>query len=129
MKFLCIYKSAKKEGVPPTEKEMETMGKLVEEGLKAGWLLSTEGCMPSSLGARVRLDKGKYTVVDGPFTESKELVGGFAIIQGNSLAEVVERTRHFLSVAGDGETEIRQLYDAGDCTAGAHSDLKERLTA
>lgn len=88
------------------------MGKLVEEGMKAGWLVSTEGCLPSSLGARVRLSDGKFTVTDGPFAETRELVGGFAIVEANSKQEAIELTKHFLQVAGGGETEIRQLYEA-----------------
>ena len=88
------------------------MGKLIEEAMKAGWLLSTEGCLPSAKGARVRLSDGKYTVTDGPFTEAKELIGGFAIIQANSKEEAIEHTKYFLQVAGGGETEIRQLYEA-----------------
>ena len=75
MRFLSIYKAAEK-GVPPTQEEMAEMGKLIEEGMKAGWLLGTEGCLPSALGARVRLSNGKLTVTDGPFTEAKEVVGG-----------------------------------------------------
>ena len=54
MKFLCVYKPAKPEGTPPNQKEMEEMGKLIEEGMKKGWLLATEGCLPTRLGARVR---------------------------------------------------------------------------
>ena len=74
-------------------------------------MLSTEGCLPSALGARVRNIGGKYTVSDGPFTESKEIVGGFALIQAESKAAAIEFTKRFLKVAGDGETEIRQLYE------------------
>ena len=88
------------------------MGKLIEEAMKAGWLLSTEGCLPSAAGARVRLWDGKFTVTDGPFMETKEVVGGFAIIQVASKREAIERTEYFLQVAGGGETEIRQLYEA-----------------
>ena len=88
------------------------MGKLIEEGMRKGWLLGTEGCLPSALGARVRLSEGKYTVTDGPFTESKELVGGFAILQANSKQEAVELAREFLRVVGQGECELRQLYEA-----------------
>src|SRR5215510_5144657 len=78
MKFLSIYKTVERNS-PPTQEEMTTMGKLVEEGMKAGWLLSTEGCLPTALGARVRRSSGKLNVTDGPFTEAKEVVGGFAI--------------------------------------------------
>jgi hypothetical protein len=111
MKFISIYKSAEK-GVPPTQEEMARMGKLIEEGMKAGWLLGTEGCLPSALGARVRLSDGKISVTDGPFTESKEVVGGFAILQANSKAEVIELAKQFLAVVGTGECELRQIYEA-----------------
>jgi len=90
---------------------MTAMGKLIEEGMKAGWLLGTEGCLPSALGARVRRSAGKVTVTDGPFTESKELVGGFAILQANSKEEAIELAKNFLSVVGQGECELRQLYE------------------
>src|SRR5213082_1062212 len=110
MKFLSMYKSVEK-GVPPSQEEMAKMGKLVEEGFKAGWLLATEGCLPSALGARVRNSSGKVTVTDGPFTEAKEVVGGFAILKANSKQEAIELARKFLAVAGDGECELRQLYE------------------
>ena len=114
MRFLSIYKHAKPEGTPPTPQEMAAMGKLIEEGMKAGWLVSTEGCLPTSKGARVRLAEGKYTVTDGPFTESKEIIGGFAIMRAKSKEEVVKLTKDFLKLAGDGECEIRQVYDPED---------------
>jgi hypothetical protein len=110
MKFISIYKSVEK-GVPPSQQEMATMGKLIEEGMKAGWLLATEGCMPSALGVRVRLDGGQVSVTDGPFTESKEVVGGFAILQAKSKADVIELAKQFLSVVGTGECELRQMYE------------------
>lgn len=90
------------------------MGKLVDDGFKSGRLLATEGCLPSAKGARVRLTGGKLTVVDGPFVESKELVGGFALIQAASKAEAIEYTKQFLQIAGDGETEIRQIFEVSD---------------
>ena len=114
MKFLCLYKPARTEGTPPTQQEMERMGKLVDDGFKSGRLLATEGCLPSAKGARVRLAGGKLTVVDGPFVESKELVGGFALIQASSKAEAIEYTKQFLQIAGDGETEIRQIFEVSD---------------
>jgi hypothetical protein len=114
MKFLCLYKPSKPEGTPPSQQEMDAMGKLVEEGMKSGSLLATEGCLPSAKGARVRLSGGKYTVTDGPFAESKELVAGFALIRAESKEDAIEQTKNFLKVAGDGETEIRQIFDAED---------------
>jgi hypothetical protein len=114
MRFLSIYKSVEK-NAPPSQVEMEAMGKLVEEGFKAGWLLGTEGCLPSALGARVRRTGNEITVKDGPFTEAKEIVGGFAILQANSKAEAIELARSFLRRVGDGECELRQLYEMGAC--------------
>jgi hypothetical protein len=111
MRFLCLYKPAAKEGGPPSPEMMEKMGKLIEKSFKDGNLLSTEGCLPSALGARVRSTGGQFTVTDGPFTEAKEIVGGFAIIQAKSKEEAIEFTKGFLKVAGDGETEIRQLFE------------------
>ena len=111
MKFLCLYKSAKGEGVPPTQQEMDEMGKYIEESMKSGALLATEGCLPSAMGARVRRSDGKFGVVDGPFTEAKEVVGGFALIQAPSKEAAIEITKSFMNVAGDGETEIRQVFE------------------
>ena len=88
------------------------MAKLIEDAMKEGWLISTEGCLPSALGARVRKENGKCTVTDGPFTESKEIVGGFAIIKASSKQEAIELTKRYLDAIGDAEVEIRQLYDA-----------------
>ena len=119
MKFLCMYKTSKPEGVPPTQEEMATMGKFVEEMKASGALLATEGCLPSAVGARVRLSAGKFNVTDGPFTESKEIIGGFALLQANSKAEAIELNKRFLEVAGDGEVEVRQVYEAGDCVGRA----------
>ena len=114
MRFLCIYKPGKPEGTPPTQEEMAKMGKLIEEAMKAGWLLSTEGCLPSSLGARVRLSGEKFTVTDGPFTEAKEIVGGFALMEAKSREEAIELTKKFLKIAGDGECELHQISGPGD---------------
>ncbi len=115
MRFLSLYKSPET-GLPPTQEEMDRMGKLIEDGMKAGYLLAVEGCLPSVSGARVRLSNGKVTVTDGPFTEAKELVGGLAILKAASKEEAIELTRQFLRVAGDGECELRQLYDADPIT-------------
>jgi len=114
MRFLCLYKPATEEGVPPSQQEMAEMGAFIEELTKSGALLATEGCQPSSKGARVRLSKGRLTVTDGPFAETKELIGGFAIIQVKSKEEAIELTTRFLEVCGDGESEIRLLHEAGD---------------
>jgi hypothetical protein len=110
MRFLTIYSSVE-QNRPPTQEEMDTMGAFIKEAIDAGVLISTEGCLPTSLGARVRLEDGKTTVTDGPFSEAKEVVGGFAIMELPSKAEAIEWTERFLRVAGPGVTEIRQLYE------------------
>jgi hypothetical protein len=97
---------------------MDEMGKLIEEWMKSGVLLATEGCLPSALGARVRRSGEKLTVTDGPFTEAKELIGGFALIQTKSKQEAIEYTKRFLKVAGDGEAEIRQIFEAPQAASG-----------
>ena len=112
MRFLSIYKSVET-GLPPSPEEMTRMGQLVEEGMKAGYLLAVEGCLPSAAGARVRRSNGRVSVTDGPFVETKEVVGGLAIIKADSKAQAIDIARHFLGVAGDGECELRQLYEAG----------------
>jgi hypothetical protein len=111
VRFLSIYKSVET-GQPPTQDEMARMGALIEKFMKTGELVATEGCLPTALGARVRKDGSKVTVKDGPFTESKEVVGGFAILQARSKAHAIELAKEFLEVAGEGECEIRQIYEA-----------------
>ena len=118
MRFLCVYKPGKPEGTPPTQRHIDEMGKLIEEWMKSGVLLATEGCLPSALGARVRRSGEKFTVTDGPFTEAKELIGGFALIQTKSKQEAIEYTKRFLKVAGDGEAEIRQIFEASQAATG-----------
>jgi hypothetical protein len=109
MRFLSIYKHVET-NLPPTPEEMATMGKLIEQWTKAGHLLGTEGCLPSSRGAKVRRDGDKVTVTDGPFVETKEVVGGFALLNAKSKEEAVALVQEFLAVVGDGECEIRELY-------------------
>jgi hypothetical protein len=111
MRFLSVYKTVER-NAPPSQEEMTRMGKLIEEGTKAGYLLAVEGCLPSATGARVRLSNGNITVTDGPFTESKEIIGGLALIQAKSKEEAIQHIKNFLQVAGDGECELRQLYEA-----------------
>jgi hypothetical protein len=101
-------------GAPPSKELMEKMGKFVEEITKAGVMLATDGLQPSSKGKRVRLSGGKVTVTDGPFTESKELIASYALFQVNSMPEAVEWTTRFLKVLGQGECELRPLFDPSD---------------
>ena len=91
---------------------MAAMQQLIGEMMQAGVLVGTEGCLPSARGARVRIADGKFSVVDGPFIESKELIGGFALLQAKSKEEAIEVTKRFLAVVGEGECEIRELFEA-----------------
>ncbi len=93
----------------PSPELMERMGAFVEEVTRAGVLLATEGLLPTATGKRVRLDDGKVTVMDGPFTESKELVASYAIFQVESMDEAVHWTTRFLEVLGEGECELRPI--------------------
>ncbi len=118
MRFFCLYKpedvKSVEAGTPPKPEHMAAMGKFVDEMMKAGVLLATDGLHPSAKGARVRLSRGKITVTDGPFTDADELVTGYAVIQAKSKEEAVELNKRFLKIAGDGESEIRQLYEPSD---------------
>ncbi len=116
MRFMIMYKPVgdPESGPPPSPEYLAEMNRLIVEGMKSGSLLAAEGLQPSSKGARVRLSEGKVTVTDGPFTESKELIAGFSIVKASSKEEAIEMARNFLKVAGDGETEVRQIYEASD---------------
>ncbi|HEX2211507.1 MAG TPA: YciI family protein [Longimicrobium sp.] len=113
MRYLSIFKHAER-NTPPTPEEMAAMGALIEEFTASGTLIATEGCLPSSLGFRARRDGANVTVTDGPFTEAKEVVGGFALLNADSKEHAIELTKRFLSVVGEGECEVRQLYEQGD---------------
>ena len=126
MRYLGIYRPAAPEGTRPTPTDIAKMGNLIEEMTKAGILISTEGCLPSATGAKVRYAKGNFTVVDGPFTESKELIAGFALFQVKSKEEAIEWTKRFLEVAGEGESEIRQIYEPADFGPEFTPELREQ---
>lgn len=131
MRFMMIYKPADskemEEGVPPCSESMDAMGQFIEEMAISGTLLQTDGLLASDKGARVRLDAGKFTVIDGPFTETKELIAGYAIVQVRSIEEAIGLAQRFLKVAGDGESEIRQMYDAPAFVAEPISDPRVPL--
>ena len=96
----------------PDERLMRDMGRLIEEMTAEGTLLDTAGLRPTAEGRRVRLRGGDISVVDGPFTETREVIGGYAILEAPSLERAVELTKRFLAVHGDGwelECEVRQL--------------------
>ena len=110
---MTLYKPGRESTVPPTEQEMAAMGELIAEFSRAGVLITTDGLQHSSKGKRVRIESdGKITVTDGPFTETKELVSGYAILQVKDMEQAVELTKRFLKVVGEGESEIRLMHDA-----------------
>ena len=114
MRFLVMVKAnAESEaGVLPDEKMLTEMGKFNEELVKAGVMLAGEGLQPSSRGARVKFSGGRPAVIDGPFTEAKELVAGFWLIQVKSKDEAIEWVKRYPYPFDDGEVEIREVFDA-----------------
>jgi hypothetical protein len=111
MRFISIF-THQPVNRSPTADEMAKMGKLIEDAMKEGWLLSTEGVSFGSRGVRVHRDSaGKVTITDGPFAEAKEVLGGYALLQAASKEEVLAHTRRFLETAGQGTCEIYQLYE------------------
>ena len=130
MKFLVLVKATKdsEAGKHPDEKLiMETM-KLNEEMVKAGVLLDAGGLWPSSQGKRIRLEGDTRKITDGPFTETKELIGGYWMLQAQSIDEVVQWMKRFPLDKNGGELEIRRLIDVGDFTSSDEAKaLHERL--
>jgi hypothetical protein len=131
MRFLALYRPGTDGGAPPTELEMAEMGRFIDEMTKAGSLIATGGLLPSSRGARVRYDGGKMTVVDGPFAETKELVGGYAILEARSRTEAIDLTKRFLSVVRAGESEVREMWGAEGCAepVGGQREQAQAQTA
>jgi len=119
MRILGMLKADKdsEAGAPPSRDLIERMGAFVEEATKAGVLAGGDGLQPSSKGKRVRLAGGKVTVIDGPFTESKELVASYALFEVKSMDEAVKWTKRFLEVLGRGECELRPIFEASDFPA------------
>jgi hypothetical protein len=95
---------------PPSPELMTEMGNFVEEATKAGILVATGGFAPPAEATKVSLADGKYTVIDGPFTEAKELIGGWALMDVRDKDEAIEWVKRFLGVLGYGESTIRQVY-------------------
>lgn len=120
MRFMVITKATPESeaGILPATEDFDTMGAFIEELVDAGVLLAAEGLHSSAHGARIYLDGAATTVVDGPFTESKELIGGFWLVQMNSLEECVEWFKRCpVPRPGDGSAtniEIRRVFDAAD---------------
>ena len=111
MRFMTIFTDVER-NAPPSQDEIAAMGELIGEMSKAGVLIRTDGLQHSSRGSRVRITAdGKFTITDGPFTESKEVVGGYAIIEVKSKEEAIEWTKRFLKAVGRGQSEIRAMHE------------------
>jgi hypothetical protein len=111
MRFLSIF-THEATNAPPTQAEMAAMGKLIEDGMKKGWLIATEGVSFGATGVRLHKEaSGDIRVTDGPFTEAKEVIGGYALLKADSKAEVIALTKQFLGAVGQGTCEIYQLFE------------------
>ncbi len=119
MRFMMIVKSSEKSGFPPKEL-MQAIDGLSKEAEKAGTMIGGGGLGPTALGARVRLSGGQVSVIDGPFTEAKEVVGGYAQFELKSKEEAVKSAVRFMELhkqywpGWEGETEVRQMYGPDD---------------
>ncbi len=120
MRFMMIVKHAENQGLPPRPL-MDAIAKLAEEEARAGTMLENGGLGPTVQGARVRLSGGKVTVTDGPFTETNEVIGGYAQFELKSKEAAVESAVRFMELhrkhwpGWEGETEVRQMFDPKDC--------------
>jgi hypothetical protein len=121
MRFMVLRKADKdtEAGVLPSKELLAAMGKYNEEGVKAGVLIGGEGLQPSAKGARVKFTGGKPTVIDGPFTEAKELIAGYGLIEVKSREEAIEWVKRWPALDADGnvELEIRQVFELSDFPA------------
>jgi hypothetical protein len=112
MRFLSMIRVDENSGQKPSEQLMRDMGKLMEDLTREGVLIRTAGLRPTAEGARVRLRQGKLSTVDGPFAETKEVIGGYAVLEAESMEQAVELTKRFLKVHGNEweiECEVRPL--------------------
>lgn len=121
MKCLCFIRSAESQrNAPPPAALMEAMGKFIEKSMKDGSLVDTGGLLPSKEGNRIRLANGKLTMTDGPFSESKEVIGGWAILQGETKADVLRVATEFMQLHLDhwpefeGESEVRPMFNLNE---------------
>ena len=132
MRFMMIVKASKdsEAGKMPSEQLLNAMGKYNEELMKAGALVDLHGLHPSSKGARIKFSGGQRTVIDGPFAETKELIGGFWIIQVKSKAEAIEWAKRAPAPHGEnaeGEIEIRQIFEMEDFAPSEAIDRAREL--
>jgi hypothetical protein len=127
MRCMVVVKANKESeaGIMPSQKLLSEMGKFNEELVKAGVLLAGEGLQPSSKGKRVKFSGANRTVIDGPFTETKELIAGFWLWQVRSMDEAVEWLKR-APFDGGTEVEIRQVFEAEDFGAELTPELREQ---
>jgi hypothetical protein len=111
MRYITLYRPGRESTTPPSRDVQNAMGALIQELAQSGVLLATDGLQHSSKGAKVRIANGKLTVTDGPFTEAKELIAGYAIFEVGSKEEIIELTKRFLTIMGEGESEVRLMPD------------------
>jgi hypothetical protein len=125
MRFMMLVKGNPEyeAGKPPSAELMEAIGALAEKGFRDGTLVEQGGLLPSSAGARIRVKDGKVRVVDGPFAEARELIGGYAILNAGSKAEAIHAGSEFMELHArilgpsfEGELEVRQLFESPLCT-------------
>lgn len=128
MRFMVIVPGDKNSeaGVLPSAEQFAEMGKFNEELVKAGVMLAGDGLQPTSKGARIRFEGTKRTVIDGPFTESKEIIAGFWIIQTKTKQEAIEWMKRAPLFDGGVELEIRQIFEADDFGDEVAPDLRKR---
>lgn len=127
MKVLGLLRASREseEGTPPSPELMRRMMVFIEEITKAGVLVSTNGLQPSSRGARVRLSEGgEMKLTDGPFSDSKELVASYAVLEVKDMKEAIEWTRRFLEALGGGECEVRPIYDPAEFLIESEKERK-----
>ena len=110
MKFLMTYQQSA-DHAPPTPEHMAAIAKFGQEMSAAGVLLMTGGLQRATKGTRLKMAGGKFTATDGPFAETKEVIDGFALVQAKSREEAIEIARRFMTVAGDGDGEILQVFE------------------
>ena len=113
MKFLMTYRQAPS-APPPTPDQMAALGKFTEDNVQSGVVVMTGGMIRPTKGTKVALAGGSFTVTDGPFAETKELIDGFAIVNVTSKEHALEVAQSFMRVAGDGEGEILQIFEGGE---------------
>src|ERR1700712_5352391 len=113
-RYLLLYRTGKPETTsPPSEPMVERARSLLHEMTMAGVLLAVEGCLPTELGARARHDKGEITVIDGPFTDLKEIISGVLLLQTKSKSDAIHWSKRLLTILGEGSVEVRLLANVG----------------